>query len=177
MIKIVLFFFIIIIFSSQKSFAINIAVLDIEEIINNNEQYKTIIKQIEVDQKNESKFLENIESKLKDQIEEIESSKLLLDQNEINKLINQYNDNLVLFNKTVDNFNQHYQNEITNIRNKILNEVIILTEKYAKNKNIELILDSTNYIIASNNINITDRIKDMVNNTKLKLEFKSFENN
>ena len=68
-------------------------VLDIEEIINNNEQYKTIIKQIEVDQKNESKFLENIESKLKDQFAEIESSKLLLDQNEINKLINQYNDN------------------------------------------------------------------------------------
>ena len=50
-----------------------------------------------------------------------------------------------------------------------------MVEKYAINKNIDLILDSTSYIIASNAIDITEEIENELKEKKLKLEFKDFE--
>ena len=43
--------------------------------------------------------------------------------------------------------------------------------------NVDLILDSTSYIIASNDLNITDLIAKELNDLELKLEFESFEQN
>ena len=52
-----------------------------------------------------------------------------------------------------------------------------MVEKYAINKNIDLILDSTSYIIASNAIDITKEIENELKEKKLKLEFTDFEKN
>ena len=56
-----------------------------------------------------------------------------------------------------------------------MKEIIVLAENYAKNNNVDLVLDSTNYLIASNNINITNIIKEELNKLNLELDFKSFE--
>ena len=53
----------------------------------------------------------------------------------------------------VDKFNAHFR-EILKIRETLLNEIIILLEKYASDNNIDLILDSTSYLIASNSLDI-----------------------
>ena len=58
-----------------------------------------------------------------------------------------------------------------------MQEIIVLTEKYAKNNDIDLVLDSASYLIASNELNITDFIKKELNNINLKLEFEDFEKN
>ena len=71
----------------------------------------------------------------------------------------------------------HYQDEIIKMRKLILQEIIVLTEKYAKNNNIDLVLDSTSYLIASNAINITNDIKNKLNEITFNLEFKNFEKN
>ena len=63
------------------------------------------------------------------------------------------------------------------VSNQILSEIIVLVEKYAINKNIDLILDSTSYIIASNAIDITEEIENELKEKKLKLEFTDFEKN
>ena len=77
----------------------------------------------------------------------------------------------------VDEFNIHYQNQIIQIREIVLKEIIILLEKYAIENSIDLILDSTSYLIASNSIDITDIINKQLENINIKLEFKDFENN
>ena len=53
----------------------------------------------------------------------------------------------------------------------------MLLEKYASENNVDLILDSTSYLIASNSLDITEIIKKNLNKLNLKLEFDNFEKN
>ncbi len=174
------FFFIIFLYFicfPQNAFCNNIAVIDIEEIINNNKSYIEIIKEIENSQNEGSSFLKENELKVEKLFKEIESSRLLLNENELNILINEYNNKYDGLLKIINDYNNHYQNEIIQIRKKILQQIIVLSEEYAKKNNIDLILDSTSYLIAANEINITNEIKNQIDNITLELEFKSFENN
>ena len=171
---IILFF---IIFYSTNIFATKIFVIDVEKLINENINYKKFLEEIEKNQINEKKELNLIEQEIIDLQNEIEESKLILDQNEINNLIENYNIKLNKFNILIDNYNLHYQNEIIKMRKIVLKEIIVLVEKYAKDNNIDIVLDSNNYLVASNAINITEDIELKLNNLKLKLDLNKFEQN
>ena len=90
-------------------------------------------------------------------------------------MISDYNQKLNNFTRTVDDYNNHFQEQILLIRKIILDEILILLENYAIEKNIDLIFDSNNYLISSNSINITDEIEKKLDNIKFNLEFKDFE--
>ena len=108
---------------------------------------------------------------------EIEESKILLSENEFNKMIDDYNDKVSKFSSTVEEFNLHYKQQILNIRKSILEEIIVLVEKYAKNNKVDLIIDSTSYLIASNALNITNIIKNKLDDINLELDFENFKEN
>ncbi len=167
----------IIIFStiSFSNYATNIAVIDVEYIINNNKDYLRIIDNIEIQQKKTLNIFNIQEDELEQLLNNIESSKLLLNDQEINDMINSYNNKLKKFKLEVDEFNLHYQNQILKIKKFIIQEIIVLLEKYAKTNKIDLVLDSNSYLIAENSINITNNIKAKLDNMKLNLEFENFE--
>ena len=167
----------IIIFSSTSVYADKIAVVNIDKLINTNDEYSLVLDKIE---NNQQKYLNKFlieEQNLEKLLDQINSSKLILTDEEINNLINEYNKKLNNFTSIVDEFNIHYQEQIENIRNIIIQEIIVLLENYAKNNGIELILDSTTYIIASNEIDITSKIAGDLKEINFNLEFKDFENN
>ena len=172
-----LLFFFFFIFNSQNVFSNNIAVIDIEDIINNNKIYLETLENIETSQKIDSTFIKKDEKKLEKLLKEIDQSKLLLNENEINKLVNEYNKKYNDFSLKIKEFNDHFQNQIIEIRKVILQEIIVLSEKYAKKNKIDLVIDSTSYLIASNEINMTNIIKEELSKITLKLEFKNFEKN
>ena len=122
------------------------------------------------------KFKEK-ENELKKILNDIEESKLILNENEINLKIENYNNQLTTFTILVDDFNLHYQNEIAKIREKILKEIIQLLEKYAIKNKIDLILDSTSYLIASNSIDITENINNDLKKINLTLGYNDFKKN
>ena len=175
--KIKLLFLFFLIFQSQNVFSNNIAVINIEDIINNNKLYLEALKKIENSQKIDSTFIKNEEQKLEELLKEIDESKLLLSENEINKLIDEYNIKFNEFSQKIKEFNDHFQNQIIEIRKVILQEIIVLSEKYAKKNDIDLVIDSTSYLIASNEINMTNIIKEELSKITLKLEFENFEKN
>ena len=109
------------------------------------------------------------ENELKIKLKEIEESKLILSENEINLQIESYNNELSEFTISIEEFNSHYQGEIIKIRESILDEIIKLLEKYAIQNSIDLLLDSNSYLIASNALDITNIIKIELN--KLNLNF------
>jgi len=172
-----LLFLFFLIFKSQNVFSNNIAVIDIEDIINNNKLYLETLKKIENSQKIDSNFIKDEEQILEELLKEIDESKLLLSENETNKLINEYNIKFNEFSVKIKEFNDHFQNQIIEIRKVILQEIIVLSEKYAKKNDIDLVIDSTSYLIASNEINMTNIIKEELSKITLKLEFKNFEKN
>jgi len=171
-----IFLFLITIYSPNL-FATKIFVIDVEKLINENIYYEKFIQEIEKNQINEKNELNLIEKEIVDMQNEIEQSKLILDQNEINKLIEDYNIQLNKFNILIESYNLHYQNEIINKRKIVLKEIIVLVEKFAKDNNIDIVLDSNNYLVASNSINITEDIELKLKNLELKLDLKKFEQN
>ena len=162
---------------STNLFATKIFVIDVEKLINENIYYKKFMEEIEKNQISEKNELNLIEKEIVDLQNEIEQSKLILDQNEINKLIEDYNIKLSNFNILIESYNLHYQNEIINKRKIVLKEIIVLVEKFAKDNNIDIVLDSNNYLVASNAINITEDIELKLKNLELKLDLKKFEQN
>ena len=155
--------FVCIIFS-KLSYAESIVVVNIQFLIDNNKDYLNILEEMELSQKDHLDKLKKKENKLKKIFNDIEESKLILNENEINLQIENYNNQLTNFTILVDDFNLHYQNQIVEIREKILKEIIQLLEKYAIKNKIDLILDSNSYLIASNSIDITENINNELKN-------------
>ena len=175
--SIYLIIFICIFFLSKIVFAQTIAVVNIQSLIDNNFYFKEIMKDMEINQK---KYLEKFqikEKELSDKLKDLEQSKLMLNENEINTQIDIYNKEFTAFSLTVEEFNLHYQNQVINIKEIILKEIFILLEKYAIENQVDLILDSASYLIASNSIDITNSINEKLQNINLKLEYTNFEKN
>ena len=170
------FFFLIYIFSPSL-LAQTIAIVNVQFLIDNNFHYKNILAEIE---DSRLKYLNDFnlrEKELSEIFDQIENSKLILSQNEINIQIDNYNTNLNNFKIEVEEFNFHYQNQIILIRETIFKEIIQILEEYATKKNIDLILDSNTYLIASNSLDITMGINNILKKTNFKLEYKDFEKN
>ena len=175
LIYIIIFLFINIF--SSNIFSQTIAIVNIQSLIDNNKIYQKIVKDIEINQKKYLNDFEMIENELTIQLNEIEESKLILSQEEITKQIEDYNNQLSQFSITIEEFNFHYQNEIIKIREIILKEILRLLEKYALENSVDLILDSTTYLIASNSLDITIDINSELEKLNLNLEYKDFEKN
>ena len=170
-------FFFCISLLSQNTYSKTIVVVNIQELIDSNLFYNNIIKEIEINQEEYLKNFEIKEKELKSTLNEIEESKLILNDNEINIKIDNYNKKISDFSILIEEFNFHYQNEIIKIRESILKEILKLLEKYAIDNNVDLILDSNSYLIASNSIDITNEISIELEKINLILEYKSFEKN
>ncbi len=168
---------IFIVLFSQIVFAQTIAVVNIQSLIDNNIYYKEIMKDMEINQEKYKEKFELKEKELSYKLKDLEQSKLILNEIEINAQIDNYNEELTAFTITVEEFNLHYQNQVINIREIILKEIFILLEKYAIENQVDIILDSASYLIASNSIDVTDNIKNKLQNINLKLEYINFEKN
>jgi len=160
---------------SSAIFAQKIATINLQYLIDSNFQYVETIKKIENSQIKYFESFDLKEKELENILKDIENSKLILNENEINTKIENYNQQLNNFNAIVDDFNFHYKNQIINIRESVLMEIIVLLEKYAVENQIDLILDSTSYLIASNTLDISEAIKNELLKTKFQLEYKDFE--
>jgi len=151
--------------------------VNIQSIIDNNQNYIDTVKQIDIYQQRYFENFEKREKNLQKISKNIEETKLILNENEINKKIDDYNNQLANLKIDIEEFNIHYQQQIINIREIILREIIILLENYAIKNSIDLILDSTSYLIASNSIDITEIINNKLKNINIKLEYEDFEKN
>ena len=169
--------FFILNFISTIIVAQNIVVVNIQSLIDSNTMYQSIINEMDKSQKIYLDNFEKKENELTTLLKEIEDSRLILNENEINLKITDYNNQLNDFTKLIDDFNSHYQNEIIIIRENILKEIIVLLENYAIDNNVDLVLDSTSYLIASNSLDITTSINQKLSQIDMKLEYKNFEKN
>ena len=172
----IILFLVINIFST-KIFSQTIAIVNVQSLIDNNKIYQKTVKDIEINQEQYLKDFNIIENELIIKLNDIEESKLILSEEEIGKQIENYNNQLSQFSITIEEFNFHYQNEIIKIREIILKEILKLLEKYALENSVDLILDSTSYLIASNSLDITIDINSELEELNLNLEYKDFEKN
>ena len=168
------FFLIIILFLSHKAFSANIRVIDFQKIIESNNNFSLMYSEINKDQKTHNSLFKKEELTLQNELERIEQLNLILEPDELEKEIEKYNESLKNFNVKIEKFNLHYDQQINNLKNKIIKITLEILKKYSEDNNIDLVLDSTNYILSSNSINITDIILNQVNNTKIEINFEKY---
>ena len=164
----------IIIFFNSSALSTNIRVLDFQNVIEHNSNLLLLFEKIEKDQVFHKERFNKEELFLESEFQRIEKLNLILEPSELEKEINNYNQKLNNFNDTINNFNLHYDKQINNLKNKIVDIILDSLKKYSEDNKIDLILDSNNYILSSNSINITNLIKDEVNKKKIEVMFEKY---
>ena len=168
-------FFIIVTLFSLNCNSNNIRVINLDLIVNQNISFQELINKIENDQSIHRDNLLKIENDLSSKLEEIEELKLILSSKELQNEIEIYNSELNKFNEKVNNFNLHYDKQLNNMKNKILDKILELIKEYSMENKIDLIIESKSYIMASNSIDISQIIIEKLNNIKFETNFKKFE--
>ena len=172
--KIKIFLTFIFFFLNSSIFANNIRVLDFQKIIENNTNLSLLYEQIDKDQILHKEKFKNEEIILQNEFERIEELNLILDPIELQKEIDIYNLKLNNFNEKIEKLNLHYETQVNNLRNRIINIILDQLKKYSEDNKIDLILDSNNYILSSNSINITNLIMEKVNKQKIEISFEKY---
>ena len=159
---------------STNALSTNIRVLDFQQIIENNINISILYDKIDKDQIFHKENFKKEELNLKNELERIEKLKLILESAELEKEIDNYNNQLNNFNDKIQKFNLHYEVQINNFKNRIVNIILEILKQYSEDNKIDLVLDSNNYVLSSNSINITDIIKDKVNNKSIEINFEKY---
>ena len=136
---------------------------------------KEFINKIEIDQKQYREEFAKEELNLKSQLEKIEEVRLILNDNEIQNEINEYNKDFNIFNNKIEKFNIHYENQLNLFKNKILQIILELLKEYSLNNKIDLILDTKSYIISDNSINITNQIFEKLDKISVGIDLEKFK--
>ena len=170
-----IFLTLIIIVFSSSAFSTNIRVLDFQYVIESNLNLLLLFEKIEKDQESHKERFNKEELNLENEFQRIDKLNLILDSSELEKEIENYNLKLKNFNDSINNFNLHYDKQINNLKNKIVDIILDILKKYSEDNKIDLVLDSDNYILSSNSINITNFIKDEVNKKKIEISFEKYK--
>ena len=158
-------FFINPVVSEQK-----IAFINMDKVISTSKSGISILEQL-TDLKNKnSKFLKEEEKKFKEKEKKLISQKNILSEVDFKKRIDElkveiknYNQNR---NKMIEDFNKLKVNNTNNLL-KLINPILI---KFSNDKEISIILQKKDLVVAKTELDITDEIIKIIN-TKVK-EFK-----
>ena len=159
-----LFFLIILnIFFFKLTLADNITYLDFNYIINNTISGKKIISKLNSINDQNLSLLKKEREVINIEKEEIEKTKNLLSNEELNKKIEALNIKLLKFNEKQENLSNEFKNlkqtEIINLVKKI-NPII---EKFMIENDIDLILKKENIYIGKSENDITLKVVDLIN--------------
>ena len=164
-ILVIFFFFTNTVFSEQK-----IAFIDMDKIVSTSKSGSSILKQLtDLNNKN-SKFLKNKEKKFKEKETKLISQKNIISEtdfkNKVDELkseIKNYNQNR---NKMIKDFNKLKVNNTNNLL-KLINPILV---KFSNDKELSIILQKKDLVVAKTELDITDDVIKIVN-SKIK-EFK-----
>ena len=159
-----IFVIIIFLFCNNLSYAENLIVyIDMEKILNESKSGMSINKQLEKIHKMNIKEFKKIEDELKKKEESIIAQKNILSKEDYAKKIKILRDNTNSYRKN----RQEKINLLTKKRMessaKLLSIINPILSDYSKVNNISIILQKKNVVLAKTDLNITNKIIDILN--------------
>jgi len=146
-------------YSEQK-----IVFIDMNRVISKSNSGSSILKQLNIFNNKNLKFLKNEENKFKEKEAKLISQKNITSeadfQNKVNELkseIKNYNENR---NKMIADFNKLELNNTNNFL-KLVNPILV---KFSNDKEISIILQKKDLVVGKTELDITDEIIEIVNN-------------
>ena len=166
---------IFIVFLSIPINAQNIATIRISYILENSNNFNNFLSELE---KKKSIFLEQItieEKNLALKKKEIEELKILFNEYEFDKLVNNFNNEAEIYQKKIAEFDRFIQNNLENNEKLIINSIFNIIQKISLEKKFDLVINEDQYFLASDKIDISDMIINQINKQNLNLEIKPFK--
>ena len=159
-----IFVIIIFLFCNNLSYAENLIVyIDMEKILNESKSGMSINKQLEKIHKMNIKEFKKIEDELKKKEESIIAQKNILSKEDYAKKIKILRDNTNSYRKN----RQEKINLLTKKRmessSKLLSIINPILSDYSKANNISIILQKKNVVLAKTDLNITNKIINILN--------------
>jgi outer membrane protein len=159
-----IFVIIIFLFCNNLSYAENLIVyIDMEKILNESKSGMSINKQLEKIHKMNIKEFKKIEDELKKKEESIIAQKNILSKEDYTKKIKILRDNTNSYRKN----RQEKINLLTKKRiessSKLLSIINPILSDYSKVNNISIILQKKNVVLAKTDLNITNKIINILN--------------
>tara|TARA_B100000579_G_scaffold403771_1_gene388039 strand:- start:447 stop:962 length:516 start_codon:yes stop_codon:yes gene_type:complete len=152
------------IFFTQSLFADDkIIYIDVNKIVSNSDSGKHLNNELnKINEANINEF-KNIEKKLKSEEENILKQKNILKESEFNTKVNELREKV----KSYNDFKNKKNNELKNLRDngakKILNALNSILSEYASTNSISLIIDKKNIVIGKTELDVTNKIMDLLN--------------
>ena len=162
--------FLLIIFFSFSVVATEIATFKISYVIDNSLEFDKFLDKLDV-LKNimQNELLED-EKELIEKKNKIEESKIIFSESEYNQQIEYYNILANSFKKKFDEFNNHINMNIEKNKEIVINKIIEITKILSRNNNLDIILNEDQYFLASDDVDISKQIIEILNKKKLILE-------
>jgi Skp family chaperone for outer membrane proteins len=164
-ILVIFLFFTNTVFSEQK-----ISFIDMDKVISSSKSGSSILKQLTDLNKKNLKFLKDEEKKFQEKEKKLISQKNIISENDFKNKVNElkseiknYNQNR---NKMLTDFNKLKIDNTNNLL-KLINPILV---KFSNDKEIAIILQKKDLVVAKTELDITDEIIKIVN-----LEIKEFK--
>ena len=158
-----LFFFIIFFLFSVKLSAINLATINIAYILEKSVSYNNFLDELS-NKKLELQNTLNVKEKdLEELKNEIDNSKLIVSEDELNIMISNYNNQLNKLDQEVKKINIFFSNNIEINKNLIIKQIISYIENISNKSKIDVVLTEDQYFMSSKKIDISNEIIDLIN--------------
>lgn len=149
----------------------NIAVINIDFILSETNDYQKFIKKLEDKKNTIQKNLKEFENQLINKDKELKSSSLLYSQKELEDKYIEYNNEVKTFQQTVENHNLYFNRNYEHNKNIVIKQVVLIVRDLSIENNFELILQQNNYFLSSDNIDISSKVVELINQNPIILNF------
>ena len=162
-------FFIFFVFPTHLS-AINIGTINISYILEQSTSYNNFLDELTKKKLELQNSLDTKERELTKLKQEIDNSKLIINEDELNLMISNYNDQLNNLDQEVKKINLFFSKNIEINKNIIIKQIISYIENISINSNIDIILTEEQYFMSSKQIDISNKIINLLNDDVIQLK-------
>ncbi len=156
-------FFLFLFFNNISYSNSDIGFLDVEKVIYNSNTGKKFFTNLDKEIKKKNSQYKDIESKFKNEENEILKKRNIISKEEFSKNINDLKEKISNHNKSKREFNQKITEKRLIATNKLLKSLNQIVSTYASEKSISLILQKKNIIVGKAELDITNEILEIFN--------------
>ena len=149
-------------------YATNIATVNLNTILDNNIQFQNYLVNISKHKDSKKILLDLEENNLILQKSEIKDLEEILSKSEIDKYIYDFNLNIKNFSDKIANFNSFYVENLKINEAIIFDKILFLLKELSLLKNYDIVIEQKNFILANQNIDISNDIINELNKINFK---------
>ena len=155
---------------SYNSQAINIAIFQYSEILNNSTQYKEFQQELNNFKEKIFTDLKIDEEKLLNKKIEIEDSKILFNEEELKNQIAIYNEDIKSYQEKINKYNNFLNDNMEINQKKLIDEIFLIVKDISIENNFDLVFNEDQYFISNENIDISELVLEKLNHQQFDLD-------